>query len=377
MKAPRLSDLIRQLAPAEDLAASPPPAPLPAVGREEIAADRGKRIVLEAPAFEPPREERVAFPHTPTEIEARRDYDLLEQWLGGLYEQARRGNFDPGDVFEDVRAILRRPRLLDALFTETFRSREGDSSFARNSLNVAVYSLRLGKVLGYGEADLVELGVAGLLHKIGLARLPENLLSKRARFERGELAQIREHPKIGYELLRRVGGQFARVAKIVHEASERSDGSGYPRALREGEIVEAALVVGLVGVFDALIQPRPYRERMIPFAAVKELLERERERFPRRLLREFVAAFSVFPPFSYVRLSSRAIARVLETEPGQPLRPIVSVVLDADGRPPSEPQMLRLFENPRIYIVGPASEGDLPMPQRREVGKSAGSSGEE
>lgn len=379
-RTPRLADLIRK--PASPSGEEPPKG-TGAAGEAEpkkndkdgsdamiwIGVDetRSRTAPARAAAPSPPRPSSPASRPAPQiepsqpESEARRDYELLEQWLGQLFEQARVGRLECKDIFDDVRAILERPRLLDALFTETFKTRPPGHFFARKSLNVGIYALRLASMLHPGSDSLLDLGAAALLHKIGFARLPEELVMKRGALNRREVAAVREHPHLGAEMILELGEPFSRVAGIVRQAHERIDGSGYPRGLKGNEVWPDALLIGLVVVFEALIQPRPYRERLVPFAAVKEILERERTRFPRPLLREFIASFSVFPPFSYVRLNSKAIARVVDTEPGYPLRPQIEILLDAKGRKLARPQALRLRESPLLYITGPVAEEELPV----------------
>ncbi|MGH7896489.1 MAG: HD-GYP domain-containing protein [Candidatus Binatia bacterium] len=293
------------------------------------------------------------------ESEARRRYELVEDWIAHRFAEARQGTFDGSEMFSTVQAMVEPRRLFDALFAETFRPRQAVSFLPRSALNVAIYSLRLGRGLGYEGDRLLELGVAGLLHKIGLTKLPATLVQSPERFNRRDLATLREHPKLARDLIRRLGDSFQSVAEIVYQSCERIDGSGYPQKLREPRVSEAALAVGLVSIFDALTQSRPYRQRVIPFAAVKQLLEQEREHFTHSLLREFISAFSMFPPFTYVRLNTKALARVIETDPRHPLRPTVMIVLDGDGRRPVASQTLDLREHPLLSITGPVDDKEL------------------
>lgn len=359
-RTPRLADLIRK-APAPP----PPPrtidAPPPAAAAPpDVEAEPVEAAT--APGVEPRESpaEAVAPPApAPAEVEAKRDYELLESWMSGIFAQAALGPVDALDVVDNVEAILERPGLLDALFAETFKTRSGGKFYVRKSVHVAVYALRLGRALGYDRARLGTLGAAALLHKIGFARLPEEVLLKRGKLSRSEAAAIAAHPRLGHEILTESG--LGDVAEIVLQVNERVDGSGSPRGLKGAAITEDALVIGVVDVYEAMIQPRPYRDRVVPFAAVKELLQRERSRFPRRILREFISTFSVFPPFSYVRLNSKAVARVVENEPGYPLRPQVAIVVEPNGRRAAAPQTVRLREAPLLYITGPVSEEELAL----------------
>ncbi len=360
-RTPRLSDLIRR-PPSPGSAESPShPRRVEGAGSEEETPSSETPAAVAGTEAEP-QSLRPGLKIQPTEpeAEAHRDYELFEKWLASVFSQARQGVLECSELFDDVRILLERPKLLDALFAETFKTRTPGDFFARKSLNVGIYALHLGRALRYKGEPLVTIGVAALLHKIGFASLAEDLVTKRGALNRREFASVREHPQLGAKMIAALGRPFEDAAKIVASANERIDGSGYPSGLKGTEIRTESLIIGLVDVFEALIQPRPYRERTVPFGAVKEILEREKARFPRELLREFISSFSVFPPFTYVRLNSRAVARVIEAEAGYPLRPRVEIVVDAGGQKPSIPQVLRLRESPLLYITGPVSEEELP-----------------
>jgi HD-GYP domain-containing protein (c-di-GMP phosphodiesterase class II) len=356
-RAPRLTDLIRESAAGRTRLPGTPPKRLTAEMELPPPDEPVVRESLDAPVAEVDEPPPPIAGHE-LEGEATKDYQLLEQWLARLYRNAAQGRFDPEGIFDDAAAIVARPSLIEGLFAETFRPRDESETLARAALNVAIYALRLGGRLRYGADDLRDLAVAALLHKIGLARLSLDVVIGRTIDSRGRQA-LQEHPKLARESIRGLGRRFEQVAEIVYQCHERIDGSGYPRGLREGQIAEPALVIGLAGVFEALSQPRQYRERMIPFAAVKEILQQERSRFPRSLLREFFASFSGFPPFTCVRLSSNAVARVVASDPAHPLRPTVVVLRDAAGRRPANAETLRLVEHPSLHIVGPVSEAEV------------------
>jgi hypothetical protein len=84
-----------------------------------------------------------------------------------------------------------------------------------------------------------------------------------------------------------------------------------------------ALIVGVVDVFDALVSERPYRRRLLPHEAVKELLVAERRAFPREILKALVEQFSVYPLGTTVRLTTGEIGTVAKVNSSYPLRPVV------------------------------------------------------
>ncbi|MFI4959317.1 MAG: HD-GYP domain-containing protein [Lysobacterales bacterium] len=108
-----------------------------------------------------------------------------------------------------------------------------------------------------GEA-LRHLTFGALLHDIGKLALPDSILIKPGKLDDEEMEVMRQHPRLGYELLQQV--DFLREAgDIPHAHHERWDGAGYPRGLRGEEIPLAARIFSVVDVWDALISARVYK----------------------------------------------------------------------------------------------------------------------
>ena len=81
------------------------------------------------------------------------------------------------------------------------------------------------------------------------------------------------------------GKDYGWLAEVVLQAHERGSGQGYPNRLKGREINELAQIIGLVDIFDALVSPRPYRRRLLPHEAIRELLNTERTAFPREIMK--------------------------------------------------------------------------------------------
>ena len=122
-------------------------------------------------------------------------------------------------------------------------------------MRMAAGMARLAGVHGKALRDL-EFGA--LLHDIGKLALPDAVLIKPGKLDEDELALMRQHPRIGYDLLQQV--DFLRdAADIPYSHHERWDGSGYPQGLRGEAIPLAARIFSVVDVWDALISPRVYK----------------------------------------------------------------------------------------------------------------------
>ena len=212
----------------------------------------------------------------------------------------------------------------DELIVIALSSPAGDPLMT-NLLNVAIVTTKMGMRLGYFGKELERLALAGLVHDVGLCAVPRSLVTKEGRLSPEERMVIEQHPELGYEVIKRAGPEYLWLAQLVRQAHERANGLGYPNRLKGRQISEMAQIIGVADVFDALISERPYRRRMLPYEAMKELMVAERLTFPREIIKALVEQLSVYPLGTTVRLTTGETGLVVGSNPRYPLRPIVKV----------------------------------------------------
>lgn len=207
----------------------------------------------------------------------------------------------------------------------------------RHSLNVAILSGILGKWLGFKGNEMKDIILAGLLHDIGKAFIPREVLNKPGRLTPEEMMLIRKHPLYGHRLLakNREIPESVKLAALQHH--EREDGSGYPAALQNEKIHSYAKIVALADVYDAMSSERVYRAKMPPFAVVDTILDEMQEKLNTRICITFLANISRFFVGSSVLLSNGNKATIVELNDVLRMRPVVQLengeVLDlADDR---------------------------------------------
>jgi len=106
--------------------------------------------------------------------------------------------------------------------------------------------------------DPLVVKAAALLHDIGKLGVPDSILHKPGRLTEDEMAVMKRHPEIAYDILSPIS--FLREAlDIPYMHHEKWDGTGYPRGIKGGEIPVAARVFAVIDVWDALRSDRPYR----------------------------------------------------------------------------------------------------------------------
>lgn len=330
------------------------------------------RTVEEAPA--PAEPVSSASPQTaegPPDVDEEAVYVLYRRAYAFVEEvmlAAREGRpFSVDVAFAIITRIVGTEGATDLLYKRAIYAREEEershgfsAAVITHSVNVCIYALRIGEGMGFDQHNLVDLGVAALLHDIGMTRLPDALIEKKGKFTDQEMAEMRRHPQYGYEILARLGQQYRWLAEIALQEQEREDGSGYPRGLREEQIHEYARVVAVADFFAGLTRSRPDRRGMMPYEAVKFIIQNQRALFNQRVLKFLLAKLSAFPLRSYVKLNSGAIGRVVETFEAHTMRPTVEILYDSQGRRVRNVQTINLRETPILHITEVIPEEELP-----------------
>lgn len=165
----------------------------------------------------------------------------------GLFEGLQRSNLELAMAYDAT--IEGWSRALD------MRDRETEG----HTIRVTDMTLRLARIMGVGEEELVHMRRGALLHDIGKMGIPDNILLKPGPLTDEEWVVMRRHPEYAYDLLSLVN--YLRPALLIPYCHhEKWDGTGYPRGLREEAIPLAARLFAVVDVWDALRSERPYRQ---------------------------------------------------------------------------------------------------------------------
>lgn len=217
----------------------------------------------------------------------------------------------------------------------------------RHVANVCLLSLELGIALGYEPEKLSHLGMAAFLHDIGM-RETLDLIRKRGELTEEERARVRQHPDAGMALLRNAHLPEA-VFSGIRQEHERSDGSGYPRSLKEPDISDFARIIGAVDVYEALSHSRPYRSRFTPSETMARILK-HKNMFAYLVVKILIERVGIFPTGSVVRLNTKEVAMVVKDNCKSPLRPVIEVIYDQAGAALKNSKEVDLSANVTLYI---------------------------
>ncbi len=164
-----------------------------------------------------------------------------------------------------------------------------DASVYEHTLSVAGLCAAFGTRIGLCRNDLARVARAGLLHDLGKARIPKEILDKPGRLDANEVKLMQRHPEIGATFLTAQGGFDPEVIDVVLHHHERLDGTGYPDRLKGREIADLVRIVSICDVFAALTERRAYRNPATPSEALAIMVE-TRGHLDQHLLAAFAPA---------------------------------------------------------------------------------------
>lgn len=250
-------------------------------------------------------------------------------------------------VAADLVALLARDEVL---FVRAL-TQQNKPSLIGNMIHTAIFATMIGQRMECQRRELDRIAFAALVHDVGMFRLSDELLTKAGRWSDDDLAHLRRHPTLGSEWLARAAVDDPWLHEVVEQEHERVDGSGYPHGLRGAQVHGFAQIIAIADVLDALLRSRPTRKALQAHAAVRLLVSREKAAFSGDLLKILIQVLSVFPVGTHVRLSSGEIGRVIRTDPGTPLRPVVALTVDGRGSPLPAPRLVDLRQDTELRII--------------------------
>jgi putative nucleotidyltransferase with HDIG domain len=156
----------------------------------------------------------------------------------------------------------------------------------RHCLFVTGFAVAFAQHLGMREDDQRRLTRAALLHDVGKAFVPSHLLDKAGKLSDEEMAEVRQHPRRGYDALAAQGGFPPEMLDVVLHHHEFLDGSGYPNALRSEQISDIVRLTTIVDIYAALIERRAYRPAF-PQARAFAIMENMGPKLDQQLLQAF------------------------------------------------------------------------------------------
>ncbi|TVY09713.1 HD-GYP domain-containing protein [Paenibacillus cremeus] len=195
----------------------------------------------------------------------------------------------------------------------------------RHNIGVGVISTMIGKWLRLSNEDLEELTLAATLHDVGKVWIPDNILNKTGKFTPEELAVMKQHAQLGYNILRRTPGTSERVALVALQHHEREDGGGYPYGIQGNRIDFFSKIVAVADVFHAMSTNRVYRGAIPFFKVVSTIAEGGYTQFDPMIAAVFTQRMMELAIGSTVILSDGREGTIRMVHASDPLHPLVQL----------------------------------------------------
>jgi HD-GYP domain-containing protein (c-di-GMP phosphodiesterase class II) len=209
-----------------------------------------------------------------------------------------------------------------------------------HTAKTAILSLAIGMQMKLPPHKLIELGMAALLHEIGMIRLPPQLYLSNRILTHEEKRAITAHPIISYKILKTFSFPVS-VCLAVLEHHEHIDGTGYPRQLSGDQISLSARILAVAGSYAALVSKRPYRPGKDGHSSILDLLRGKGTQYDENVLKALIFVVSLYPIGTYVQLANGSKGVVMEPNVENPRFPLVKIYIADTGDPLKEPVLVK------------------------------------
>lgn len=201
-----------------------------------------------------------------------------------------------------------------------------------HTMRTTVLALAIGLQLHSPLSKMVELGVTCIIHEIGMLKLPPQLYMANRPLTSGEKAQISKHTVLGYTIAKELNFPLSMQLGVL-EHHEKENGMGYPRKLTGDQISSMGKIISVACSYEAMTSSRSYRSAKDTFDSIMELIQNKNHSYDMTVIKALLYAVSLYPIGSYVYLSNRKIAEVIDSNPEDPKNPIVQMLteFESDG----------------------------------------------
>ena len=223
---------------------------------------------------------------------------------------------------------------------------------AKSSVNTAILSALIAQELHLANHKIHNIVAGALLHDVGMLRLSKGITEKKGGLSEAELEQIKSHPLHTSKIVTKELFGPNEVNLIALQHHERWDGKGYPDHILGPAIDIGARIVSVADAFEAMVSKKSYRDSMVGYEAIKNLMADNARRFDPAVISSFTKIMGIYPIGSILKLNNGSVARVLRVNVDAPLRPVIQMLMDDKGKifNSKDAVIIDLLEDKTLFI---------------------------
>jgi putative nucleotidyltransferase with HDIG domain len=229
-----------------------------------------------------------------------------------------------------------------------------------HSFNVAVLTGYLTDRIHPGDRDYLQRVImGGLLHDMGKAKIPLDILHKPGPLLAEEFDVMKKHPNYGVAMALKTGVRDPVIIAVIGGHHEKWSGKGYPKGIKGMDIPEPARISAVADVFDALTAKRVYKNSMSSRNAITMILKDSGVHFDAKVARELLVNLGLYPPGSIVALSDGRMGFVVSGGGKDLVRPVILIKNEKEN---DIPVFINLKNEPNVCIaqyLGHSEKRDL------------------
>ncbi len=219
-----------------------------------------------------------------------------------------------------------------------------------HSVKSTILALAIGDRLKMPNHKLIELGIASLIHEIGMLQIPSRVYEKEGALTEKEKQVINAHTVLGFRAVKDLSLPRDILLGIL-EHHERNDGSGYPQGLENARISQFGKIIAVSCSYEAQISNRPFRSGRDAHTSLTGMLKEMRSHYDEDVMRALLSLLSIYPLGSYVTLGNGYVGIVTETNDKDFRYPTVKLLLDKGRKALQDQPVIKTGEDNETRIV--------------------------
>ena len=298
-----------------------------------------------APAATQPAESVAEQPKTPEEkkavarvsaaeeqVRAKKILQESKKAVTTMLNDVRMGKaVNPGTATALVEEIASSVSRNESALISLVRLKTKDDYTYMHSVAVCALMIALAKELNLNDTETKQAGMAGLLHDVGKAGIPLEVLNKPGALTDDEFTLVKLHPERGHAMLMQANILDEVVLDVCLHHHEKVNGSGYPHKLKADNISLFAKMGAVCDVYDAVTSNRPYKAGWEPGVSLHRMAQWEGH-FDDVVFKAFVRSIGIYPIGSMVKLKSGRLAVVVDQNEKSLLTPLVKVFFSTKSK---------------------------------------------